>query len=752
MSARPLLRGLAPVLALTAAACTDEPPPPSGNLDRPSGLAIVDRGEGRSDVLIADSEAGGLRVLQLRRTTEIDGSFFDEESFVFAPSVFFPLAIPASGFPTDVAVSKSPTGAVPAEGDQDRAYVLAPATAQLHVLDVRAAGYRISATAANTYYSRGSIDLEGVVAEPAIPVDVETLPSRAGLDVVVVALDVLGADHGLVAVLHLRNDADPPSVVQVETRRVPAAPRELGLRAEAPAGLWLSSATSTVVAFVPVTTASAAEVLGAPVEVEVGGPTLRVVDAGPTGALALRLDRASAVWIDTSSGQPRRGTMPLTTPFTPAEELGTPDARGRLDLRPSPAVAGAHARLASLPSVPLPDPGGDGNQPPVDQIRAEDKNGSDGLADVVALVHADALLSFVVGSPPRLALSRGAGLTGLRAVRSASVSVDGCARITAGGASCEAFERNAATDPGCAADAFSVPPTADGRIEAVYRAPLVDAAGGSWSVRVVGGRAMVELSQAGRAGRGTFAARQVRIGDRADFTVRARDITACAAPDGDLVVTATVTWVGETVLELEAEVAALAPLDRCETTLPLSWLVVRPAGAELVVRSVGVGATQPILEVYERVPVVDRGDQVATLTAPIRATLRASGRFACEPVESGAFCSTDADCGGGGCVASSQEACLGRCADPCSDPESTSCPALRPPGLRCDGVVFEVEGAIVSAVVPAGVPNQAVTSAAPDDVAFEPTRGSFFVSYPGARAVGEAVLSPTAGPVMGLIR
>ena len=138
------------VLAGVGLACEDDPPTPSGNLARPAGLAYIERdpartGDGpgvfRSDLLIADSEAQGVRIAQFLARAAEDGALeFEPLFFVPAPVAFFKLAARAPGFPTDVEVVER-LGDLPA-----RAYVLAPASGQLHVLEVGGIPYRGAAT------------------------------------------------------------------------------------------------------------------------------------------------------------------------------------------------------------------------------------------------------------------------------------------------------------------------------------------------------------------------------------------------------------------------------------------------------------------------------------------------------------------------------------------------------------------------------------------------------------------------------
>lgn len=194
-------------LATALAACDDEPPIPSGNLLRPSGLAYVERpsttvqtGGGaaelrRSDLLVADSEAQGVRIAQFTETLDQGGQIVDAAPFfVPAPVPFFKLAAEAPGFPTEVVVADAGEG--PA-----RAYVLAPTRAEIHVLEVDDLPYQAPATA-ETNYRRGGVPLTSPALEPArLAVDLVWIGSSAERDYLVVAFDGLGAATGSLRLL-----------------------------------------------------------------------------------------------------------------------------------------------------------------------------------------------------------------------------------------------------------------------------------------------------------------------------------------------------------------------------------------------------------------------------------------------------------------------------------------------------------------------------------------------------------------------
>src|SRR5262249_15363947 len=124
------------VVGICASSCSPDQPLPLGNLNRPSGLLYIDRGETadgselRGDLYFADSLAQGLRVIQFDRIGGIltGTSTTDDFRYIPAPIIFFPLVIPTEGFPTRLALSRTSSDTL----TEDRIYALAPTTSKLY--------------------------------------------------------------------------------------------------------------------------------------------------------------------------------------------------------------------------------------------------------------------------------------------------------------------------------------------------------------------------------------------------------------------------------------------------------------------------------------------------------------------------------------------------------------------------------------------------------------------------------------------
>lgn len=340
-----------------AVACSDDQLDPTGDLERPSGLVVVPRGVDREDLLIADAEAQGVRVQQYFQAQEPDANnrFAAAIEFVLSPSIYFPLVIPAEGFPTEVVV---------AAGGQ-RAYAIAaiapvrdPITlrrdptqapqGRLYVMDVRPSETVPGRAQDPGNETLGSVDLEAL-APGAIPMDLAVIQSDAnesqlaGTDRVAVLADRLDGT-GVLLVMDVSSQEAEPKVSFTEAM----AQAELG---EAPRALALvPTSTASPVATLLVALAGQGEqvtqvdVDGTSAQtraVDVGGPVSRIVPVDATRALALRADIPAVIVLEKDpSGAFVRSRRAYTTPFTPSEIKSSTAALGRIDLSET-VVSGA---------------------------------------------------------------------------------------------------------------------------------------------------------------------------------------------------------------------------------------------------------------------------------------------------------------------------------------------------------------------------------------------------------------------------
>ncbi|MGF1510153.1 MAG: hypothetical protein ACFB9M_11700 [Myxococcota bacterium] len=106
--------------------CPDDADDAANDVDRPSGMVLVERSDRRSDLFLADSEADGVRVIQFEVDPLLDLDSRDLFDFLEASFVLQPLAITAPGFPTDMTavVGRS----------SDRVFGLAPGESVVHAI------------------------------------------------------------------------------------------------------------------------------------------------------------------------------------------------------------------------------------------------------------------------------------------------------------------------------------------------------------------------------------------------------------------------------------------------------------------------------------------------------------------------------------------------------------------------------------------------------------------------------------------
>ncbi len=753
--------------------CEDDPPVPSGNLARPSGLAFVERAPGfagltplqRSDLFIADAEAQGVRVAQFTEQLGSDGRLrFAPPFFVPAPVAYFKLAAEAPGFPTRVVAAPSFLS-----GDREvptRAYVLAAARGELHVLEMADVPYQAPATV-DTHVRVGGIDL--LALEPTgVPVDVALVEAETptGEDQLLVLFDGLGDAPGRLWWLGV-SALDPSSVRRIGSAPVPPGAMRVVFRAAERRALVNSTETGAVTEVSLVEgTPLAARALFA------GGPTGTLIDAGELGVLALRLDRSAAVWFAPGPGGFERPRLPLPSPYDDEQ----PREPGVLALRVPLAVVGAHARLEGFG---LPDGSTFAGEAPG--------------RDVVLVVHTDARATYIVGPVPSV-LAREE--TVVQAAYPSSFDdagqpaidlPEGCDGVPA----CTPPSPNQENDDR-PCRVFGLRPllqdetlrlTAHGEL-ARGLDPAFEigaAAAGRWRVQVV------DVS------RSTFADARVRPGDTARFPLSIPD---CAGVAVDALFEGPVTdlgvgednrgTVGRPGARLEAEVSVVAtepPTDLealCPEAVAATAAIVRyevhvPDEQPEAVLAVVDG--QRVLRVLERSPIsVERGpggEETGVIgvgldpdgDSPLLGSFRgptgpdAVASLRCERRSVGAdaallgACFGAQDCGAGrpcvGAVGACPGACQATCVGPCFEAEVARV---------CPSVTFEVLArtpVLDLAQAPLGGtrgfdPRRSEAAralSAPADVVFHPQRRSFFISLPGARTVVEQATSPGVAPV-----
>jgi hypothetical protein len=351
-------------LALVAAACGATNPAPLGNLLRPSGILYVPREPSidgvqnglnngnlvdRADIYIADSLQQGIRILQLGRKIGVTlTSTSDDSWYVPAPIEFFPLVVPAEGFPTRLKMSKTSSATI---------YALSTGSEMLFVIDAKAVPFggtfAFNESAVDTNNIVAQFSLADLVPEHSTPVALAVGASSSGDDVVFIALEVPSdrTTGAALAAIQIHKNADG-SFMRVQGAEPPQhiqpAPSDMVLRDD---GLLVITSAdengdSTMKSFTVVQTSPKVPYIANVATLSAGGPTIGVIDAKKQGVVMLRLDRASAVLFDvvTSSAgsELRRSTRMIASPYTTEFDLhsGNPDLLGRIDLPISPTGEG----------------------------------------------------------------------------------------------------------------------------------------------------------------------------------------------------------------------------------------------------------------------------------------------------------------------------------------------------------------------------------------------------------------------------
>ncbi len=715
--------------------CDQDPPVESADLRRPAGLVEVPRAQDgdifRTDVLVVDTEAQGVRVVQYGRTSTLAPA----AAFVPAPVVYFPLVVSAPGYPTRVAMNEGGSHAfVIATADVGRDLdAVRVARSFLHVLDIPVLtfGGRVGT---DDHILLNSLDItEPVPGEVFVPVDVVSLGSVGGNDRIAIAYDQLGSASGRVGIY------DFPA-------EVARAPAELTLASapmiyEVPGGvteLTVHGGRLYTTSSFMAATSSVANVVteidpdsGVTGALDAGGPTVHLVSAGPYGLLALRADIPSVVVFE--GDPPVRSTSMFPSPYTPPIERALdPDLPGRIDLHDSPLGPGAFA-----PRVP--------------QLRFSTVAETSANAPVVLVTHADGTGSFLYAP---LNDDGSTGAFNLGELSPSNITTVWSTGGDVGIVECPGEgvlgEDTPEEDPACADDVVQVPLPNNRRLRARLNGALARSRDGLVDTTVTSTSAVWRLSDSGF----DFEARQVRVGDV--VRISALFPTGCEeAPNEELVPVdfvesifdTRVVVVGRTTLELSV-VSGPTPLDCADTFEPFFWEAY-PGADEGVLTQLAGGDIDAVLE---RVPLVnDRIVFGTTLDAdglppPVAFTLAVSTDCNGNRMD-GDVCSSALECAvGWSCVApttndedgeTTTSGGLSRCQvsvctqDVCME---------RPFNRGCPGVellLLGAESADVDLRRDTAVGGTSVPSTAPDDaISFDEGR-YFMVSYPGARSIVE---------------
>lgn len=367
-------------LCLGSLACDDDPPRPTGNLRSPRGLAYVPRSTTaeagqdlvRSDLLVADSEAQGVRIVQYSEVLDEKAKKVEVGPwFVPAPVAFFKLTTEAPGLPNKVVIGNR-------EGEERQlAFTLAPAEDALHLLEVGELPFATdSLSDTNIRLGEAKFGLAGL-----FPVDVEYLGRDGARHVLAVGFDGLGRPNGRVVVLALT----PPAREAAPTTLVPETLGALDI----PPGLsdlaWVSTSSLSLSGRILAASVATSTVSEFSFSVEGGAMTMtstRAFGAGQPlsqllvtqslGVLGVAFDEPALVWMPSGPAGFARAQVELESPYNTESA-----PRGLLRTRPSPILAAAAATLKNFAL-------------PTREVVFEG-----GARDVLLLAHSDGRVTFV---------------------------------------------------------------------------------------------------------------------------------------------------------------------------------------------------------------------------------------------------------------------------------------------------------------------------------------------------------------------
>lgn len=657
------------VLVALGAACNNDTPDTTGDLVRPAGFALVPRGQEtlfdgseatRIDVFVADSESNGVRTLQmagLLADAADPTSAFISQVFVSSPAIFFPLVMPAPGFPVEVA-----------PGTGDRVYVLSPGsfslddatgtsvefTGALHVLDVPRLdfGARVEDGYAPLAFPTNLADW----VPGGVPVDLQMLPSEGDGDRLAVLFDAFG---GAGAVVVATFD-EAGALGETATLPVGRAPRDLVFDATRNL-LLVAHAGETDAALHQLQWDGAT--LTATTTLDVGGPISSVVLAPSTStasvdqALALRLDLTAVKrLVATSSGayvaDDRPSSLLLSTDDATAAEPG-------LVFLPSAAVTGASGFVEDFPDE-LADLSLD------EQALLRPTDFAQTNVDTVMLALLDGRAAFLSGDPLRLRIDRNPRPRSVREATPAAgaVSVVDCGASTL---QCTTAAANDCVDGSTSAIEIARPRSEATLYNVRYRGNLLTARDIAYTGALTNGGVQLTFPV-------DTTAAQLAPGDEARIQIA--EWPNCTRP----VLTGTVAAVGDGDLEVAISAAALGDCGAQEGPGSAERLEVYPVGEEIVVTR--LDGDLEIVEVQQRAPIVGQRAQVA---ADVAFTVNVASGASCAPAAIGQVrCGSPSVCGAGRTCEAPSGDCPAYCSAGCSASSDLCRPDLT---LRdCPGV------------------------------------------------------------------
>lgn len=715
--------------ALVVAGCPVTETPNTGAFDRPSGLAVLPRTETRTDLVVADAEAGGLRFVQLEYTPAPSATQRPVYKHVFerAPAQYFSLVVPTGRFPTRVAAAH----------DGARVFALSSVDATLTRVTTPFRAFGAGDRAPGDYVADGTVSLANLPGFEGLPLDVVALnPAWLGRggDVLAILVD-RPAGSGEVLLVAVAADASAEVLARVE---VGASPRDLAVREVAPLGLWASSAAAPTITFIPFTLGAKAP--GAPQTIDVGGPTGSVVDAAEAGAVALRLDLPAVAIVDLVDGRLVRSERTFSTPAGPlggsvglAELLALPTAGGLgyVSFLPRRAASGTNLLL------------------PTDYVARTEFAVTSSKAPTVLVACADGSAELFAGRPLRPMVDVVSRLTRVapvvpKALDDGAVgfvvdpsalaprAAEGCTLATAQTTCVERASATTVTSTACSVAV--VESTAGGPLElhAAFRGPLLDEASA-----IVTRSSSVEIEVRPRFA--SAEARLVRVGDRVALTVSASEVCDASIISDLYAVSGVVTAVrGAT---LAAALDPGTPLRGVCPVLEAVALRVTPADDEVVVQRYERDRLASITERVAPVPVPDGIDY--PLTRGVRMTLHAPSPPRCLEDVPELSCKTGRDCGARTICARTADQlrsdCSGVCVNLTGEPSYPLCPRVE---LSARSATTLRAPANFS--ISADTTRLPVQARLPDDVAFSASRNGWFVSFTAGRSVVELVVSPLA--------
>lgn len=718
--------------------CPSEDPQPSGRLERPADLLIAPRPSetspsavdpfAREDLLIADSEAEGVKIFQY-----IEGRGAGE--FVPAPAAFFPLVIPAPGFPTELSISRDEV--------QDRLYVLSPGAALLQVQDVTPLIFGSSAVGNEGNVLLGSIDLADLAGDGMIPTDVQVVATTGTQDLVAVSFQGVTAPDVL-ALLEVETVGGMPMVTEMFEAPIGPAPRGMGLvpLGTSSVAVVVSSAGSSTVTEVNVDPSAASPIAGVRA-IDAGGPTQDVVDAGSAGAFAVRVDRPAVVHLVRGPSGLERSSVLQPSPYAPLEERGTDAVRGVIYTFDSPIGAASYGTVDALVD-------------PSPRARVEFLTGiEDGrISDedatfrgpALLLAHVDGTISFVSASQGEARLTVSSTSSVLRVTRSTTVSPD--LQITeCSPGNVETCPAGGPLDAECTGVVTEQLPSFQ-TYRATYRGALVD----SFFPRLV---PCTEVDC--RSGTSTttyrisdptvisFEERLVQVGDLVPTTVQSlvcRPDEILVEDRSDVGVVQFVSTASDASAFIEVAYPELRPLvERCDGEAGPARAAryrIRPAADEVVLTRI---AGERIVEVLARAPVqtTPQGEAVRFDEA-VAFELVAPTGFTCTAEGGRTPCVFDSDCGAGRICEERSGMSIASCprfCQPACDLNAEACLTTLETEL-CSAVEIEVSPTVPFVVsLSIQMNNTNFPSAAPAAATFSPLRRSWLISYPGSRWIAE---------------